>query len=114
MSGMNYSERLAKLHLESLESRRLKYDLTMCYKISHDEVAINASDFFVFSHYTGTRGHLYKLYKCHSSVNAHKYCFVNRICDMWNSLPSRVVEAQTVHSFSHLLDSVELVKYCLN
>jgi hypothetical protein len=86
----------------------------MCYKIIHGEVAINASDFFVFLHYTGTRGHLYKLYKCYSSVNAHKYWFVNRICDIWNSLPSSVVEAPTVHSFSRLLDSVELVQYCLN
>ena len=34
---------------------------------------------------THTRGHKYKLYKHHFSVNAHKYFFSNRICDIWNA-----------------------------
>jgi len=34
---------------------------------------------------THTRGHKTKLYKHHSSVNAHKYFFSKRICDIWNA-----------------------------
>jgi len=49
ISGMQYSERLACLNLESLQTRRLKCDLKICYKIIHNEIAI----FFVcFEAYT--------------------------------------------------------------
>jgi len=57
MSGMQYSERLACLNLESLQTRRLKCDLKICYKIIHNEIAIPDHDFFVFSKLTHTRGH---------------------------------------------------------
>ena len=45
MSGMQYSERLACLNLESLQTRRLKCDLKICYKIIHNEIAILNDDF---------------------------------------------------------------------
>jgi len=34
----NYFDRLAQLGLESLQSRRLKYDLVTCYKITHHNI----------------------------------------------------------------------------
>jgi len=49
---MQYSERLACLNLESLQPRRLKCDLKMCYKIIHNEMAILNDDFFLFSKLT--------------------------------------------------------------
>ena len=67
--------------------------------------------FFEFSE-SCTRGHVYKLHKCFSSVNAHKYCFANRICEIWNNLPSAVVEAPSANVFIRLLDTVDIVKYC--
>jgi len=48
------SEQLACLNLESLQTRRLKCDLKMCYKIIHNEIAILSDDFFVFSKLTHT------------------------------------------------------------
>jgi len=56
---MQYSELLACLNLESLQTRRLKCDLLMCYKIIHNEIAILNDDFLVFSMITHTRGHKY-------------------------------------------------------
>jgi len=49
MSGMQYSEQLVCLNLESLQTRRLKCDWKMCYKIIHNEIAILNDDFFVCS-----------------------------------------------------------------
>ena len=42
----NYFDRLAQLGLESLQSRRLKYDLVTCYKIIHHDIAIHSPTFF--------------------------------------------------------------------
>jgi len=42
------SERLACLNLEALQTRRLKCDLKICYKIIHNEIAILNDDFLCF------------------------------------------------------------------
>ena len=81
---MGYPERLAYLGLESLQVRRLKCDLLLCYKIIHCKVVIHDLDFLVFSDCSVTRGHKCKLFKRHSNVNAYKYFYTNRICDVWN------------------------------
>ena len=70
---MRYSERLACPGLESLQVRRLKHDLHICYKIAHSQITVQNDDFQVFAYYTSTRGHCYKLYKGQSRVNAHLY-----------------------------------------
>jgi len=41
------------------------------------------------------RRHCYKLYKGQSHVHAHKYFFTNRVCEVWNTLPSSVVETSS-------------------
>ena len=52
------------------------------------------------------------LYKHHSSVNAHKYFFSNRICDdIWNALPSSAVEASSLDCFKRLLNQVDLLQF---
>ena len=97
---MQYFERLACLCLESLQVRRLKHDLPMCYKIVHSQLTIQNDDFLVFADYTSTRGHCYKLYKGQSHVNAHEYFLTNRVCEVWNTLPSSVVEAPSFNVLS--------------
>jgi len=109
MSRMQYSERLACLNLDSLQIRRLKCDLLMCYKIIHNEVTILSDDYLMFSDFTRTTGHCYKL-GC-SRVTAHKYFCSNRITETWNALPSAVVEASSCNAFKRMLDCVDLRKF---
>ena len=92
--NIQYS-RLACLNLESLQIRRLKCDLLLCYKIIHNKITIVSDDFLVFSDFTRTRRHCYKLFKGCSRVNAHKYFFSNRITEIWNALPSAVVDDES-------------------
>jgi len=66
-SDLSYAERRAKLNLQTLELRRLHYDLVMCYKIVFSIVKLQFSDFFVFSSLS-TRGHPYKLQVNHAPV----------------------------------------------
>jgi len=58
-------------------------------------------------------GHCYKLFKGCSRVNADKYFFSNHITEIWNALPSAVVEASSLNVFKRMLDSGDLTKYCL-
>ena len=79
LKGCDYKERLFILNLESLEVRRLHFDLAMYFKIIHNLVDLNFDDFFVWS-YGGVRmqGHNFKLElkKCNS--NLLKFSFANR------------------------------------
>ena len=99
--------------MESLQIKRLKCDLLICYKIIHNEISILRDDFLVFSDFTCIRGHCCKLFKGCFRVNAHKYFLSNRITEIWNALPSAVVEASSSIVLKRMLDCVDLTKYCL-
>ncbi|KAL5477549.1 hypothetical protein EMCRGX_G024360 [Ephydatia muelleri] len=59
---MDYGTRLRNLNLQSLEYRRVFFDLVMCYKIVFHLVDVDVSDFFVInSHVHFTRGNHFKL-----------------------------------------------------
>jgi len=105
LCGLEYSQRLEHIGLETLQLRRIKYDLLMCYKIISGEVSLHCN-LLDLSGFTQTRGHKYKLYKHQSNVNAYKYFFCNRICDTWNALPHTVVEAPSLNTFKRLLNNV--------
>ena len=55
LSTHTYKDRLRELELETLEKRRLKNDLVMCYKLLHGQVESNFGDFFQLVNYTNTR-----------------------------------------------------------
>ena len=72
--GLDYSQWLIFLCLETLEVRITKYDLAMCYKILNGEAVLNCN-LFDLSALTYMRGHKYWLSKQQSSVSAYKYYF---------------------------------------
>ena len=51
-----------------------------------------------------TRGHLLKLLKDRVMTKDRRNFFTERIVDAWNSLPSDIVEANSVNSFKNKLD----------
>ena len=50
-----------------------------------------------------------RLQKNETKYDLCKFCFANRIVNIWNSLPSYVVSAETVNCFKTRLD-----RFCLN
>jgi len=75
--GLTYSERLAKLKVDSLELRRLHFALIYVYKIMFGVVDIDIYALFVVNKSdTWTRGHNLKLFVYHSRIDARKYFFL--------------------------------------
>ena len=65
-----YLTRLEILKLETLEMRRIKFDLKLCYKIINGLRDLNFDEFFMFTSSSVTRGHNnYKLIKPFSKNN---------------------------------------------
>ena len=104
-----YTDRLALLGLETLEFRRLKFDLKMYYQIIHHAVDLDSSKFFkilIVTHETVT-SHKFQLQKQVFQNNTLNNSFANRAIDCWNNLPNKIAEAVNYITFNKLLNQVD-------
>jgi hypothetical protein len=105
MQTLSYSDRLNKLKLESLELRRLKFDLLYVYKMFKGLVNLDCS-IFQLSTVLHLRGHSCKLVKPVANINIRCHSFACRIIDAWNSLPQTTIIAPSVNAFKKSLNKV--------
>jgi len=73
------TERLKLTGLQSLERRRLNYDLILTYKILHGITETSLIKNFSRQEYSRTRGHGWKSEKTFCSRDIYKHFFDNRI-----------------------------------
>jgi len=67
---------------------------------------VNCDDFFTFATVANTRGHDYKLYKPYCFGNLRKKFFIDRVINVWNSLPS-TVNFTSLMAFRRSLNNVD-------
>ena len=108
-----YLTRLEILKLETLEMRRIKFDLKLCYKIINGLCDLNFDEFFMFAPSSVTRGHNYKLIKPLSKNNWLLNFYSSRVVSFWNSLPSDVVNVSPFAIFVKKLHLVDLDRFCI-
>ena len=104
MGEDEYSVRLLKTKLLSLEMRRLRSDLIEVFKIMHNLEGVKREDFFQLRTATGRRGHSLTILKQHCRLNVRKYFFTHRVVDTWNKLREDTVNSKTVKSFKNQID----------
>jgi len=107
--SVSYTDRLKRLHLQSLELRRLITDLIWCYKIVFGHVDVDIGDCLKIRSDSRTRGHDYKLYKSHTIGNRSSF-FSERVINVWNGLPT-TVDFRTVAAFRRTITNVNLSQY---
>ena len=71
-----YEERLAALQLPSLDHRRHRGDMILLCKIINNYFNSDFSTLYTYSDATITRGHQFKLFKCHSRLNCRSKYFL--------------------------------------
>jgi len=104
LKSLSYTERLLRLNLESLESRHVKADLVLLFKVIHGFIDIDYSAMFDIQYDRTTRSHDLRIRKCHSNVDARKFHFCNRVIDVWNNrLSSYQVHLPSVNAFKKSL-----------
>ena len=99
LKNMSYKDRLIACSLPSLELRRLRTDIVLCFKIFHKFIALDFNDFFTLDVNCRTRGHNFKLNMPKSNTSLRLRFFSVRIVPVWNSLPHALVNCSTVKSF---------------
>ena len=102
-SCLTYEQRLTRLRLTTLETRRLRGDLLEVFKIMKGIDNVDYRDFFVLST-NRSRGHSMKLFKVRFETNCGKFMFSNRVVDEWNLLTEDIISCNTVEAFKAKLD----------
>ena len=107
----SYSERLFLLNWQPLETRRIKADLIMYYKIIHRLVDLEPENFFTLSDFPSTTGHLYKIILKNFINNTFANSFGNRQVNCWNALPTKIVSASSLSNFKSKLKTFDLTPF---
>ena len=106
-----YSKRLEILKADSLELRRLKFDLVLTYSLLHGLCNIDYTTFFSLRTGGKTRGHPLKLIVQPILRDCRKFFFSHRVVNVWNSLPAHVVISPSVKAFKTNLAQAKLAQY---
>jgi len=80
LKNLTYKQRLVATNLDTLELRRLRADLVVCYKIVFELIKVDVNKFFSFAPVRNTCGHRYKLFVEQSTRNVRHYFFLSTSC----------------------------------
>ena len=102
---MGYQRRLKELNLFTLETRRLRGQLIEVFKILRGFENIDYQSIFSLNT-NRTRNHGWKLDLKQFHHNSLGHFFTYKICNLWNRLPTEVVDSSSIEQFKLRLDKV--------
>ena len=100
-----YKDRLKSLKLATLVQRREFLSLVQLFKFIKGHSSVNTNNYISFSNRQSRKSHQFKLYKPFCGTDISKYSFWHRYIDTWNSLPSSVVDLDSMNAFEKALKS---------
>ena len=96
-----YANRLQKLGMFPLEYRRIRGDLILLYFLFNTGLH---TKLFTLAPSSSRRGHSKKIFKLRPRTSLRNNFFTFRVVDLWNNLPSVIVNAKNADQFKRLLD----------
>jgi hypothetical protein len=114
ISHFSYIERLKITGLDSLELRRLKFDLTNYYKFIVQPFYPELKKRFLFYEPpSSSRSGIPYLQKPIKRSSVLDSSFFYRAVNAWNSLPAEIRQANSLSTFATAIDNVDLSKFLL-
>ena len=108
MQNLEYCDRLRKLGLTTLATRRKRGDLIQMFTIIHGYDNVQSDYFFQPRRHDYLRGSSLSLQKPRARLDVRKYSFSHRAISEWNRLPEEVVNANSINSFKNKLDAISV------
>jgi hypothetical protein len=103
LRSLPYPERLRRIGLQDLDTRRLRGDILETYKIVHGIDRLPQNCLFK-QHSLTTRGHSHRFYKPYARTLTRSSFYANRVVNQWNALPENIVCAPSVSACKARLD----------
>ena len=112
-----YSDRLKLFKINSLEYRRIYFDLCTTFKIIHNLTDLSPSDFFIITNscYNTRFRHNFHLSSLCSgfSNDTRRYFFSERVIPIWNNLPLFIVNSPNLLIFKSRINTFDLSRNCI-
>ena len=113
LHGRTYEDKLQELGIQSLQTRRRRFDLIQAYKILKGIDKVDPTIWFTkvgtdVTRITRHTSYHDNLVPKRSRTDLRRHFFSNRIVEHWNALPQDVKEARTLGSFKTRLDALNL------
>ena len=103
LHGVEYQERLERMGLTTLETRRTRGDLIQLFKIVRGADLINWYREPTWSVKRSTKRSQLRRELVASCQQRYNF-FYNRIANIWNALPDEIVEAGSINKFKCMID----------
>lgn len=104
LRNKSYEERLKELNLFSLPKHRIRGDLIEVFKIFKGFSNLDPNKYFTIDPSNLTRNNGFKIIPKRFQSHEAKHFFFNRIVNIWNKLPSKVVNSDSIASFKNKVD----------
>ena len=104
LKNKTYEERLDELNLFSLTKRRIRGDLIEVFKIFKGYSNLNVNKYFNIDNTNTTRNNGCKIKPKRFKSHEAKYFFFSRVVNIWNKLPSEIVNSSSIPSFKIKID----------
>jgi hypothetical protein len=115
LTNLSYAERLSALNLESLEVRRLRFDLTFMYKLMFGLSVLDKNVYFQpRNSIISLRGHDYciSVQRCNRTAQRRNF-ITSRICNVWNNLPADSTNFSNIRVFKRSVTNGYLSRHCI-
>jgi hypothetical protein len=113
LSHLSYNDRLRKIHVDTLELRRLRFDLIQYYKIINNLTPFLPTDFFTFydPRSSSRLSTPYLLPNKAAVTQQISSLFMYRTINCFNSLPQNVKNASSLPHFKQLIASIDFSSF---
>ena len=110
ISFNSYSDRLSKLNINSVEYRRLEFDLILMFKICHNLCDLHFYEFFKLrkSRYNLRQHSVTVESLFHPKHEQYRYFFSTALLILWNNLPESIISVETLPIFKRHLYKFDL------
>ena len=111
LQSKEYEDRLKELCLQSLEERRIRYDMIQVFKLMHNYDDVDRRQFFQTAEEESVRvtrqsSDALNILTTRCRTEVRRNFFTNRVAEKWNKLPEYIKRARNIKIFKSLYDKI--------
>ena len=111
LQSKEYEDKLKELNLQSLQERRIRYDMMQVFKLMHNYDDVDRRQFFQTAGEESVRvtrqsSDALNILTTRCKTEVRRNFFTNRVAENWNKLPENIKGAGNIKTFKSLYDKI--------
>jgi len=106
LQSKEYEDKLKELNIQSLEERRIRYDMIQVFKLMHNYDDVDRRRFFQTAEEESVRvtrqsSDALNILTTRCRTEVRRNFFTNRVAEKWNKLPKYIKRAGNIKTFKY-------------